>query len=120
MKTTFFAAALVALLSSTQAAVLNSQPASEAAIQVDACHEMKNGIIITLDKPECKEEEKKVPFEQAMLGALGELSTKSNELAKALSMEYTKNKKLECQNTQVVSGRLEISPAGPGPDPSKK
>ena len=115
MRFALFAAALVAI---TNAATLDAEPMST--ISIDACHEMQQGIIITLDKPECKEEEKKVPFEQAMLGALGELSTKSNELAKALSMEYTKNKKLECQNTQVVSGRLEISPAGPGPDPSKK
>ena len=53
-------------------------------VDADACEEMVNGIVIKLDKPGCPEEEKKVPFEQAMLGALGELSTKSNELAKAL------------------------------------
>ena len=119
MRTTFFAAALVALLSiqGGQAAYLDAEP--EAGIAVDACHEIKGGIVITLDKPECKEEEKKVPFEQAMLGALGELSTKSNELAKALSMQFTKNKQLESTNTQVVSGRLDISPAGPAADAKK-
>ena len=114
MRFALFAAALVAI---TNAATLNAQP--EATISIDACHEMKQGIVITLDKPECKEEEQKVPFEQAMLGALGELSTKSNELAKALSMQFGKNKKLEEANTAVVSGRLDISPAGPGPQEKK-
>ena len=65
-------------------AQIDSDSEGEADVDADACEEVVNGIRIKLDKPGCPEEEKKVPFEQAMLGALGELSTKSNELAKAL------------------------------------
>merc|ERR1712060_289492 len=78
------------------------------------------GIRIKLNKQECPEEEKKVPFEQAMLGALGELSTKSNELAKALQIQFDKNKKLAESKTMLVNGKIDIKPAGQAPDPEPK
>ena len=54
-----------------------------------ACEQTVNGITIRLSTPECatagvKPDEVKVPFEKAMLDALGALGTKSNELAAAL------------------------------------
>ena len=58
-----------------------------------------------------------MPFEQAMLGALGELSTKSNELAKALQIQFDKTKKLAETKTMLVSGTIDIKPAGQAPDP---
>lgn len=54
-----------------------------------ACEQVINGMTIRLSTPECtaagvKADEIKVPFEKAMLEALGALGTKSNELAAAL------------------------------------
>jgi hypothetical protein len=56
----------------------------ESSLTADACEQIVNGVTIRMTTPECKKEEVKVPFESAMLGALNELGSKSNELAAAL------------------------------------
>lgn len=101
---------------------VESDVESEVESEVDSEGEENeaSNVVIKLDKQECPEEEKKVPFEQAMLGALGELSTKSNELAKALQIQFAKNKKLAESKTMLVDGKIDIMPAGQAPDPQPK
>jgi len=72
-----------------------------------------NNIVLSVQAPECSapKEEKKEPFEKAMLGALNELGNKSNQLATALDMQFKKNAKLAESKTMSVSGAISITPA---------
>jgi len=63
-----------------------------------------------LTTPDCVKDEAKVPFESAMLGALNELGSKSNELASALDMQFKKNAKLAASKVMSVSGTISITP----------
>ena len=71
-------------------AQLDAETTGEGLVNADsACEQVINGMTIRLSTPECtaagvKADEIKVPFEKAMLEALGALGTKSNELASAL------------------------------------
>ena len=71
-------------------AQLDAETTGEGLVNADsACEQVINGMTIRLSTPECtaagvKAGEIKVPFEKAMLEALGALGTKSNELAAAL------------------------------------
>ena len=71
-------------------AQLDAETTGEGLVNADsACEQVINGMTIRLSTPECtaagvKADEIKVPFEKAMLEALGALGTKSNELAAAL------------------------------------
>ena len=71
-------------------AQLDAETTGEGLVNADsACEQVINGMTIRLSTPECtaagvKADEIKVPFEKAMLEALGALGTKSNELAVAL------------------------------------
>ena len=64
---------------------------------------------IRLNTPECKEE-KKVPFESAVMGALQELGSKSNDLAVALQTQFEKNRQLKAGQIMNVSGQLIVRP----------
>ena len=108
MRIAYFATALIAsMLVSVQAVDLEGY--SHADADVDACEEVVNGMKIRLNTPECKEE-KKVPFEAAVTGALGELSSKSNDLASALKVQFEKNRQLKAGQIMNVSGQLIVRP----------
>merc|ERR1712157_604230 len=77
--------------------------------EADACEEEVNGIKVRLNTPECKDE-KKVPFEGAVMGALNELGSKSNDLASALKVQFEKNRALKAGQIMNVSGQLTVRP----------
>ena len=103
----FATMALAAMLVSVQAVQLEGY--SHADADADACEEIVNGMKIRLNTPECKEE-KKVPFESAVMGALGELGNKSNDLAAALKTQFEKNRQLKAGQIMNVSGQLIVRP----------
>lgn len=80
--------------------------------QCDACAKQGgNAVTLSMEAPKCEpKEEKKEPFEKAMLSALNELGNKSSQLATALEMQFKKNEKLAASNTMQVSGSIQISP----------
>ena len=71
--------------------------------------EAANAMKVRLNTPECKEE-KKVPFESAVMGALQELGSKSNDLATALQTQFEKNRQLKAGQVMNVSGQLIVRP----------
>lgn len=146
MKTTFFAAALVALattangvslysaedfdydfaeLDSNTDAVLECDGDAAADVITDAeCEQMVGGVVIRLQTPECqKKEAPKCPpptFEAAMLSALDELSKKAVDLGDALKMQFAKSQQLASSKTLSISGNLAFTPvvpAEPAPKP---
>ena len=71
-----------------------------------------DAVTLSVQAPKCEcKEEKKEPFEQAMLKALNELGNKSTQLATALDMQFKKNAKLAASNTMAVSGSISIEPS---------
>ena len=76
------------------------------------CEKMQNGMVIRIDNPECNAKVvKKEPFENAMLSAMKELGSKSNELATALELQFKKNEKLAKTNTVSITGSIDLTPA---------
>ena len=76
------------------------------------CEKMENGMVIRIDTPECNAKaDKKEPFETAMLSAMKELGSKSNELATALELQFKKNEKLAKTNTVSLTGSIDLTPA---------
>ena len=76
---------------------------------IDSDEEAANAMKVRLNTPECKEE-KKVPFESAVMGALQELGSKSNDLATALQTQFEKNRQLKAGQIMNVSGQLIVRP----------
>lgn len=72
----------------------------------------ENPVTLSVVAPKCQPvEEKKEPFQKAMLSALNELGNKSTQLATALEMQFKKNEKLAASNTMAVSGAISIVPS---------
>merc|ERR1712048_639328 len=76
--------------------------------QIDS-EDAVDGLKVKLNTPECKDE-KKVPFESAVMGALQELGSKSNDLASALKVQFEKNRQLKAGQVMNVSGQLVVRP----------
>ena len=81
------------------------------------CLDSVNGIKIVMDTPKCQEQARSCGcapkcegFEDAMLGAMGELSTNANKLADALKKQFAKNKELAAAKSMKVSGNLDFTP----------
>ena len=69
----------------------------------------EDALKVKLNTPDCKDE-KKVPFESAVMGALQELGSKSNDLASALKVQFEKNRQLKAGQVMNVSGQLVVRP----------
>ena len=94
MRLTYFATvAIASILGGVQAIQIEEYTAAQTqlardkaatgvpitAAQIKSEEEVADGLKVRLNTPECKDE-KKVPFESAVMGALGELGSKSNDL----------------------------------------
>ena len=129
MKVSFYAAAIIGLLSfnQVQAVSLESQNwlFSQTDIDTDSntfgesnsltaadCEETVNGVTLKLQTPECEKtkEEPKVDFEKQMLGALQDLSSKSIDLYDALKLQFAKNAKLAQGTPMAISGQVVVKP----------
>merc|ERR1712060_393999 len=75
----------------------------------DEEYDDEDALKVKLNTPNCKDE-KKVPFESAVMGALQELGSKSNALASALKVQFEKNRQLKAGQVMNVSGQLVVRP----------
>ena len=112
MKTTFFAAAIIALLGGSNAVLLSDnmqfeedcycecESAGMGNTETDVDEAVK-AATLKVTAGECKKEEK-VPFETAMLGALNEVSNKSSQLRQALQTQFNKQKELLSFYEQLI------------------
>ena len=136
MKTAFFAAALLGAFAvqgvkleqetydlAEILAEIEGQGQGQASAEVlecmsSQCKENVNGINIVLKTPDCKAEEKQCekttykPFNEAIVGALGEISGNSTKLAEALQRQFDKTKELADSKVIKVSGCLGFEQTG--------
>ena len=122
MKTTFFAAAIVALLKGAEAVPLHNietldndhflaQTMTDGMgdVNADAAEAVK-AATLKIQAGQCEKPENKVPFEKAMLSALNEVGNKSTQLASALSTQFSKQKELQAGAEMNISGKIKVVP----------